>query len=359
MGCRSEWVTIWASLLWLAHVQVQATATNLDAIPIVNARAIAMALIAGRQPESIQDRPHAPDRPPMPIPSPAAISPPWTIRVEVPLVQLLISVRDRSGAAVTGLKVEDFQVFENNRLQPIVAFESEVTPLHLVVLVDCSGSTRHGRQALLNATRRLLEALSPGHHVALYALAESQLVMLHRTSLDRQLIAQALERLPEPGGGTPLYDAIVLTYAQESPWLKLHRSALIVLTDGVDDRIRGGIRPSETEPRLLVRLARQYAAVVYVLQINPFTLVPEPAWMTRARRALEKVAVATGGQLFRAESWDVIERLYPELNRELAALYTIAYRPSIPLGDGRWRQIRVRINRPGLIVRHRAGYYAW
>ncbi len=279
-------------------------------------------------------------------------------RSDVRLVNLTVSVFDSAGQPMTGLKAEDFEVLESKVVQKVTFAGAEEVPFNMAFLLDLSGSTRRDRDAMKEAARKLIDLTRPHDRVAAYALAEDRFVVVQRLTSDRQRVQSAIEHLPNVSGGSPVYDAVVLSYAEELRKRPGERNALVVLSDGVDNQIHGVVTPSEVSFRKLRRAADLMDTLIYPILLSPFDLVPPPGWAKRAEERMRELAAASGGRLFRANSIRELDPVYPQLAGELRSVYTVAYYPKDQNFDGRWRPVEVRVNRPGAKVRTRAGYAA-
>ncbi len=279
-------------------------------------------------------------------------------RSDVRLVNLAVAVFDDQGRPVTDLRAEDFEIRENRVLQQVTFASAEETPFNLALLLDLSGSTRRDRDAMRTAAERLLALARPQDRVAAYALAEDRFVILQRLTSDQQKVRAALARLAGASGGSPVYDTIVLAYAEELRKRAGERNALVVLTDGVDNQIQGEATPSEVSYRKLLRGAAMMETLIYPILLDPFTRVPPPAWARLAHQRMAELAAASGGRVFRAQSVQDLDPVYPQLAEELRSVYMVGYYPQDQQFDGRWRAVEVRVKRPGVRVRTRAGYLA-
>ena len=84
-------------------------------------------------------------------------APPGQIRIQVNLVNLFATVRDKHKAIVTGLKQDDFQVFEDGQAQEITNFSADSNlPITLGILIDTSGSETYMLSAEKEAASRFL-----------------------------------------------------------------------------------------------------------------------------------------------------------------------------------------------------------
>jgi len=278
---------------------------------------------------------------------------------EVRMVNLSAAVYDQNGRPLTGLKVEDFTVLEDGTPQQITFAGAEEVPFNLVLLFDLSGSTKRDREDMKAAALRFLDIARPNDRVAVYALANDRFHVVSPLTGDREQLRRLIPALPEVSGGTPLYDALVLSYAEE---LRNHagkRNAIIVISDGVDNQIYGELTPSRVSFDKLRKAARQFDALLYPILLN----AAEPGsrttgWSQRARQRMEELAAATGGRLFPARSLQELEPVYAQIENELRAVYTVAYYPRDQRLDGAWHRVEIQVGRPGARVRSREGYIA-
>lgn len=276
---------------------------------------------------------------------------------DVRLVNLSVSVFDRHGHPATGLRPEDFQVFEDGVRQSIRAAGSEEVPFNLALLLDLSGSTQRERAAMKAAARRFVQIARPHDRVAVYAMANDLFQVISPLTGDRERLERLIDAIPDVGGGSPLYDTLVVAYSQELARRPAERNALIVISDGIDNRLHAAGAPAAVPFPKLLRAMGAMNVVLYPIFLDPFTRVPPPAWARKAREQMEALARASGGRLFPARSLEDLEPVYPLVAQELRSVYTLAYYPSNQAFDGRWRRLEVKV-RPHLSVRTRSGYFA-
>ena len=135
------------------------------------------------------------------------------------------------------------------------------------------------------------------------------------------------------------------------------RNALIVVSDGIDNRISGQEMPSSVKFKQLLKGAEHFETLVYPI----FLLSGERfgrKWSPKAREALEDLAAATGGRLFPAASVADLAPVFPQVEQELRSVYSVAYYPENQSFDGEWRKVEVKVDLPKATVRARQGYYA-
>src|SRR6185369_12061939 len=161
------------------------------------------------------------------------------VRTETSLVQLNVGVVDKQGRPITSLTRNDFVIYEDGVKQSIQHFEPVDAPFSLVLMLDMSGSTINFRQQLKLASQRFLDALGPDDRVAVIQF-NAKVKSLSGFTHDRMKTAYAIE-LAEGAGETHFYEA--LKYAlKELEKEGQRRKAIVVLTDGLDTRLRNSDR---------------------------------------------------------------------------------------------------------------------
>ena len=287
---------------------------------------------------------------------------------DVRLVDLDVAVLDEEGRPIPGLTAADFEIVEEGVPQTIKTVEGENTGFNLVLLLDCSTSTLDDRFTLIQAARQFVNVARPQDRVAVYVLADSYLQVLSPLTEDEDELLRRIDDIPPLAGSTPLYDAIVLSYAQELAKRRFERNALVVLSDGMDNQLLprlGHSRPSIVAFEDLERSAAEMNALIYPIFLDaaeaPFTSRNQQwhRWRDKARTNMEALAAAAGGKLFRAVSLRSLEPVYAEVAAELQSIYRVGYYPKDQDFDGAWRKVEVRLKRDGARVRTRPGYYAW
>lgn len=311
----------------------------------------------------------------------SAQQPDEVIKIDTSLVQLNVGVVDRQGRAITSLSRNDFKVYEDGVLRPIATFEPTESPFSLVMALDMSGSTINFRQQIQQAALRFLDALGPDDRVAVVEFNGKGVKTLLGFTTDRRRSAYAIS-LATGAGTTPLYDALKYSLDELGREGK-RRKAIVVLTDGVDTKLRDADRAIvqkalESEVTTAIKPeANSHLSSVLTdadrqgVAIFPLALpsgdpkhlpLPDPqitAMYTAARSRLELLANRTGGQLHEVRRLDELAKIYPIIAAEMRSLYTIAYRPQNPgAHDGKWREIRIEVASAELVARTKPGYYA-
>ncbi|MGA8144595.1 MAG: VWA domain-containing protein [Candidatus Acidiferrales bacterium] len=289
------------------------------------------------------------------------------LRVQVNLVNVFATVRDKHKGIVSNLKQEDFKILEDGQEQKVAYFSKDVDlPITLGLLIDTSGSMDRVLPAEQDAaTRFLREVMRP-----------KDLTMVINFDLDANLIADftqdvsVLERairgtqmnsppagiggtpgtIPNSGGGTVLYDAIYLACHDELA-TEAGRKAAIVLTDAVDEGSRLRVQDA-------IEAAQRADAVIHVLLISDPGVYGFGGFGNPGPSVARKMAEETGGRVIDVHNQKSIEKAFDEISEELRSQYVLGYYPTNSKRDGSFRKIQVEVNQPDTKVLARKGYYA-
>jgi len=259
------------------------------------------------------------------------------LKVDVDLVMVNVAVRDLENRAVTDLKADNFQVFEDKLEQKIQYFSSEATPISLGIVFDFSRSMEKKLDFAREAAVKFLQTGTPDDEYFLVEFANRAKVAQGFTS-DITRLRDKLSLEPAQGN-TALYDAVYLGLAQlksgQNP-----KKALLLITDGEDNHSRysrGDIR----------EFVREADAQIYVIDLG--------------RALVGDLAEMTGGHSYRASIHD-IEETCEKIASDLKNQYVIGFESTNTNKDGKYRKLRVKVNPPAgmskLYARAREGYYA-
>lgn len=298
-----------------------------------------------------------------------AIDPGETIRIDADLVDLNVSVFSRDRARPSGnLTQKDFAVFENGAPQEIAFFASAETPFDLVLLLDLSGSTSGKLDLIRTSAKRFVEAAPAADRIAIVTFTDEPRVVAPLTA-DRQQLNKAIEHIKKPSGGTNFWDALRYVLETEvpqpEPAQSHRRSAVVVMTDGVDNALPDVTgEGSETSFPALLQIVRRSDAIVLPIYLDTEEEsvkkhhVPPSAYVF-ARQQLAELAQESGNVVYQAASLKDLESVYEQVIRDLGTVYSLGYRPANRAHDGSWRTITIQLPaRPDLAVRAKRGYYA-
>jgi Ca-activated chloride channel family protein len=264
------------------------------------------------------------------------------------LVSLTVTVVDRQGSLVPGLRREHFAVYDNGERQTIEFFTSEDQPATIGLLVDSSGSMRGRRADVTNAVLAFADISHPLDEF--FTLNFNEVVWPGlpphvRFTEDMEELEGALSAAPA-AGMTALYDAVSRGLAH----LRLgtrERKALVVVSDGGDN---ASVHTLDN----VVEEARRASAAIYSVTFF------EPDNRDARPRVLKTLAGDTGGRAFTAKNAEDVNRSFAQIATEIRSGYTIGFVPSDTSRDG-FHGIRVEVDagtKRQLIARTRAGYYA-
>jgi VWFA-related protein len=301
------------------------------------------------------------------------------VRIDSSIVRLNVGVVDDRGRPITTLPQSSFTIYEDGVKQEISRFVAAPAPFSVVMMLDMSGSTRSFRQNIQMAAARFLDALAPDDRLAVVEFY-SKVNLLNDFTTDRRTAFHSIS-VANGSGDTDFYKGLLFALEKLSGE-KNRRKAIVVLTDGVDtdaqdadrkllanlkdEQIPTAIKPEMNEVlrRILDRSDAQ-GVTIYPLALptgDPARLAdPTPrqvAMYTAARARLKLVADRSGGTLNSIRRLEDMGTLYALVAADLRTLYTIEYQPTNDKRDGKWRAIKVEVDRNDLIPRSRQGYFA-
>jgi VWFA-related protein len=282
-----------------------------------------------------------------------------TIKTQVSLVNLFVTVRDKSKRIVTDLKQDDFKVLEDNQDQKIAFFSKEVTlPITIGLLLDTSGSEQYMLGAIQDGATRFLNRVMRKGDEAMVISFDLDVDLLSDFTDDRSQLDRAIRKakintggsnpinpgtIPTRGGGTNFYDAIYLA-CNDKLSSEAGRKAIVVLTDAEDTGSK--VRLEEA-----IEAAQRTDTVVHIL------LVYDPRQGANAGVA-KKITDETGGRMIVVNSEKHLEQAFDQISEELRSQYTLGYYPTNSTRDGKFRKIKIDTANKDLKVLARKGYYA-
>jgi len=289
-----------------------------------------------------------------------------TLRIESNLVDLKVSVVSLNPRnPTTELQQNDFMVLEDGQPQDIAFFAAAETPFDLVLLIDLSQSSNNKLKLIRKSANRFVEATRPTDRVSIVGFAnEAQLIC--PLTQDRRLLKKSIDNIQEPQGGTRFWDSLRYVLAVLNANVNTtRRSALVVMTDGVDNALPDVFgEGSTTSFDTLLQIVRESDAIVFPIYLDTEDeeykrhRTPRSAFAL-AREQLGQLAVASGTRLFRAQELKDLDDVYQQVINDLGKIYSIGYRPSNEQRDGKWRSVTVQVHdRQDVAVRTKQGYFA-
>jgi len=340
-----------------------------------------------------------------------------TIAVEVKVVTLPVTVRDKHGKIVRDLTKDDFTLQEDGRPQTIKYFSQETNlPLTLGLLVDTSRSQTNVLDAERNASRSFLDQmLGQPKDRAFLIHFDREVELLQDLTSSREKLQSALELLKtssdrersnDPSnspsgsgshhsGGTQLYDAVYLA-SNELMKKQQGRKALIILSDGVD-------HGSKTYLESAIESAQRADTVVYSIYFAESHRDegqrrgggmgrggggypgggggggwpgggggypggggrggrggqrPSESPRTDGKKILERISKETGGRFFEVSKKQTVGEIYDGIVEELRTQYSMGYTPDKDSAASGYHHVQLAVKKKDLTIQTRDGYYA-
>ena len=321
--------------------------------------------------------------PPPPVPSlkkppEPEINPGDIVSVDTTEVMFPVTVRDSQGRLISDLTRTDFRVFEDNRPQPLSDLALRQVPVDVALMVDASSSVAGNLDDFRRAAEGFAARLAEEDRISLIKFDDRVELLLDWTKSRFQL-KRALNRI-EPGMFTRFNDALMLCSRDQFGPVTKSRRALIVLSDGIDS----GRGTSTLEAALQALIKAQ--VTVYVVSNTEIARATKRAELDqllgaaggaaqfnqlriddlreglrvldRSEQNLAQLAAATGGRLYKPQTFDALESTYAEVADELRHQYALYFTPLNKARDGSFRRVRIETANPAYKPYTRVGYFA-
>ncbi len=357
-----------------------------------------------QQPEQTPSPSASPSPTPTPSPTPAELLPvipanPVTpedvekiqkeqeedvIRTVINLVNITATVSDNDDRLVPGLDKRNFKVYEydgkNWVEQEIAMFTNTDEPINLGIIFDLSGSMEGNKvQNAKSALRVFLQTCNEKDDVFLVGVTDTPILLQPIITNSRNRLDSILDKLTfvQPKGQTALLDGVSmaidkLQWMQKDPRFKKQKTALVIISDGQDNKSRDSINKIKNS-------LRESGIITYTVVIPPSSGRDMDNIAIAGKEMLKELAEVTGGgmylpdfpmsQRFPEETLSInprpilsLEAAMEQIAGELRQQYTIAYYPTNKARDGKYRKIKIKVippkGYPRLVVRAKPGYYA-
>lgn len=270
------------------------------------------------------------------------------IRVNTDLVVLNVTVTDKAGQYVPGLRLSDFTIFEDGKqVSPelISSFSLHESPFASVVLLDTSGSMESRLLLARSAAIRFLDGLRDEDVAAVYKF-DSKVEQVQEFSTGRDLAPMVYG--VQANGLTTLNDAIV-DAAKALATRPEKRKAIVVLSDGRDTH-------SKATSDKAIESALAVGASIYAVDMSASDGVGTNDRQSAA--ILRDFAEKSGGRFVATPGGPALRDAFASIADELGHQYTIAFRPLNKAHDGKWHKLDVKSARNDLQIRSRKAYRA-
>ena len=269
----------------------------------------------------------------------------YQISVDVDLVVLPVTVRDRQGRNVSDLDESAFKIYEDRVPQSIRLFRHEDVPVVAGLLVDHSGSMQPKIAEVIAGARAFVRSSNPEDRM--FVVNFNERVSLPNATgftADADQLERAIWR-DYAVGETALYDAIVKALAKLQTG-GLDKKVLVVISDGADNASSHSLAEA-------LDMAERSSAIIYTVGLFA------PDDRDANPKVLSRLARETGGEAFFPSKPSEVTETCERIARDIRNQYTIGYVSTNAHRDGVYRSIRVSAQAPGrgkLFVRTRSGY---
>jgi Ca-activated chloride channel homolog len=281
------------------------------------------------------------------------IKPAQSVRANVELVLVNITVTDPHDRLVTGLEADNFRIFEDNIEQEVVTFSSEDVPISIGVVLDLSGSMANKIGKAKEAALEFFKTANPQDEFLLVTFSEHAQITSGFSTNTEELASSLLSTSAK--GRTALLDAIYLGLSEMRSAHNAKR-ALLIISDGGDNNSRY----NENDIRRLVREANTQLYAVGIF--DPFEYRSRTPEELNGPSLLSELTELTGGRAFDVANPNELADIAAKVGMELRNQYILGYHPSNKTHDARWRKIKVKLRTPKglppLTAYAKTGYYA-
>lgn len=272
------------------------------------------------------------------------------IRVETDLVSVPATVLDSTGKPIADLPESAFKLDENGVEQKIARFETQTNrPLELALMVDSSMSTTMEMKFENEAAARFIKlVVRPGDLLGVFEFSDDVTELSAGFSSNVSKLQSATERI-SPGGGTSLYDAIVLGAGELEKLPEQRRRVIVLVTDA-------GETTSRSSYEMARRSAIQSEALLYTILIRP--VKNENGRNTAGEHAIETIMESTGGAVYYADAMNQLDAMFRQISLELRTQYLLSYYPVPKDKPGTYCRIELDVSGGPYTLHYRQGYLA-
>jgi len=269
----------------------------------------------------------------------------------------VVRVTDLNNRSIPGLSASDFEVAERGTSREIVSVERSDAAFNLVLLLDVSGSIENYVNFIRKAARNFVDTVGSRDRVSIVIFNED-VKLLSTFTTDKGKLSTSLDTF-DAGGGTAYYDALAYTIADTLRPLKGERTAIVILTDGDDNRsflafdsLAGSIQESGAliyplyVPSGLIALAAQNInADIDPLRKKYMSLT------AKSEGEGEKLAKMSGGVYYPITQIGQIQKAYEDIVVQMRSAYNITFRSEpAPAGNGASPRLKIRAKRENVFT---------
>jgi Ca-activated chloride channel homolog len=261
------------------------------------------------------------------------------------IVSVFATVSDAEKRLVPNLTQGDFEIYDNDKPQPITFFQNEVQPITVVVMLDTSASMTGTLDLLRQAAENFVIRLMPGDKARVGAFND-KIQFSDKFTSNRDELASDIRNL-DYGNGTRLWDAVAASL-DELRGIE-GRRVILVFTDGDDTESHASLGS-------VIDRSRAEDVMVYAIGLESNYFNGQRMVRSKPDRGLKKIADETGGGYFELERTSELGSTFTRVAQELHSQYVLGFTP-VAL-DGRVHKLNVRMKQPGMTARARKSYLA-
>ena len=290
------------------------------------------------------------------------------IRVGARTVAVYTTVTDKEGRLVPDLAQDDFEIYDNGKLQSTTVFSSELQPITLVMMLDRSGSMRGNFRLVQAAGEAFVQRLRPDDKARIGSFAGRIQVDPEDFTSDQKELIRILRTEMQPEGPTPLWNAVNVAITSLLP--QQGRRVVLIFTDGEDNPMNFKVN-NQSVMDVMDRAQRENV-MVYAIGLESrgmptggrggfggggfgggfggggMTQRPDPG--------LSKLAGETGGGYFELTRAEDLMSTFGRVADELHRQYALGFEPTKL--DDKTHKLEVKIKQPGSKARARKSYVA-
>jgi Ca-activated chloride channel family protein len=286
-------------------------------------------------------------------------------------VAVYTTVTDSTGRLVPDLTKDDFEIYDNGKLQPITLFATETQPLSVVVMLDRSGSMKESFNLVALGAEEFVKRLLPADKARIGSFATRIQVDPEEFTSDRKTLIDILRSELQPEGPTPLWNAANVAIRELLP--QDGRKVVLLFTDGVDSPMN--FKTNNLSVMDVMERATKEDIMLYAIGLEsrmPYGRRQAPlggggfgggfggqsgGGMTqRPDPGLPKIAAETGGGYFELTRADDLKSTFARVADELHQQYALAFEPTKL--DGKTHDLEVKLKTRGMKARARKSYLA-
>jgi VWFA-related protein len=278
--------------------------------------------------------------------------PDYSIRVDVPVVNLDVLVTTKDGQTIPGLKPANFKILEDGEPQKIATFNQTEAPITAVLLVEFASTNYDFEVEALRASYAFANTLKKDDWVAVISYDMKPQILADFTQ-DKRAVVAALNQLRMPGfSETNLFDALFDTLDRAD---RIEgKKYIILVTTGIDtfskvrlDQILKKIKSTKDVtiyPISVGFTAREYCEVHHC-RTRGMIPVGNMDYL-QADNEMRTFASLTGGRAYFPRFQGELPEDFQAIGADIRNQYSISYHPTNTKLDGTYRKLKVELQTP-------------